>query len=60
MDNVKEINIKNPTHYVLHNMINIKSVDHYNFKTDENLHKDVAFYIGYVTPNSVNHLLSIK
>ena len=49
-NNVKDINIKNRTHYFFNYIIDIKNFDQNNFKIDEKLYKNIpVYYIGYVT-----------
>ena len=65
---VKEINIKNRTHYFFDDMINIKNFHPNLWKMDKKLYEEIDIYcIGYVTVkdsdyvkiNSVNHLYLI-
>ena len=46
---VKDIDIKNHTHYFFNDIINIKDFDPNNIKIDEKLFKNILiYYIGYV------------
>ena len=65
---VKDIDIKNGTHYFFNDIINMKNFDPNIFKIDENSCKNILiYYIGYVTikdskyvkVNSVNPLCLI-
>ena len=65
MGNIKEINIKNRTHYFFDDIINIKNFDPKSLKTDKESYKNTdIYYIGcitmkdsdYVKINSVNPL----
>ena len=50
MCRVREINIKNRTHYLFYDMIDIKN----EIKTDERSYKNILlYYIAYVTLNNV-------
>ena len=42
MNSVKEINIKNGTHYFLDDMINVKNLDPYNIKIIQKSHKNIT------------------
>ena len=47
---VKDIRIKNHTHYFFNDIINIKNADPNNIKTDEKSYKNILiYYIKYVT-----------
>ena len=47
---VKDINIKNNTHYSFNDIINIKDYDSNVILIDKKLHKNILIYcIGYVT-----------
>ena len=68
MGNIKQINIKNQTHYFLDNMINIKDFNPSLIKIDKKSYKNIdIYYIGYITMkdsdnvkiNSVNPLYLI-
>ena len=68
MGNIKEINIKNRTHYFFDDIINIKNFDPKSLKTDKESYKNTdIYYIGcstmkdsdYVKINSVNPLYLI-
>ena len=65
---VKDIDIKNPTYYFFDDIINIKNFDFDNIKLDERSNKNILiYYIGYVRIkdsknvklNSVNPLYHI-
>ena len=50
MDEIKELNIKNQTHYFLNDMTNIKNFHSSLLKIDKKSHKDIdIYYIGYIT-----------
>ena len=50
MEVVKQINIKNQTHYFYNDMINIKNFDPILLKIDRKSYKDIGIYnIGYIT-----------
>ena len=52
---IKDIDIKNRTHYFFNDIINIKGFDPNKFKIDKNSYKNILiYYIRYVTINSVN------
>ena len=68
MGNIKEINIKNRTHYFFDDMINIKDFNLSLTKIDKMSYKKIGiYYIGYITMkdsdqvkiNSVNPLYLI-
>ena len=68
MGNIKEINIKNRTHYFFDDIINIKNFDPNLLKIDKKSYKNIdIYYIGYITMkdsdyvkiNSVNPLYLI-
>ena len=47
---VKDIDIKNGTHYFFNDNINIRNFDPNNIKIDEKSYKNILiYYIGYVT-----------
>ena len=47
---VKDINIKNYTHYLFDDIININDFDPNNIKINEKLYKNIfIYYITYVT-----------
>ena len=47
---VKDIDIKNHTHYFFHDIINIKDVDPNNIKINGKSYKNIfIYYIGYMT-----------
>ena len=62
MGSIKQINIKNRTHYFYNDIIDIETFDSNNLKLDKKLYKNLDIYnIGYVTiygydVNSVNPL----
>ena len=50
MGNIKEMNIKNRTHYFFDNMINIENFNPDLLKTDKKSYKNIGiYYIGYIT-----------
>ena len=50
MGNIKEINIKNRTHYFFDDIINIKNFDPKSLKTDKESYKNTdIYYIGCIT-----------
>ena len=51
MGNIKQINIKNQTYYVFHDMINIKDFNNSSLlKIGKKSYKDIVVYnIGYIT-----------
>ena len=50
MGNIKEINIKNWTHYYFNDMINIKDFDPNLLKRDKKSYNNIGvYYIGYIT-----------
>ena len=52
---IKDIDIKNRTHYFFNDIIYIKSFDPNKFKIDKDSYKNILiYYIRYVTINSVN------
>ena len=60
MYSVREIDIKNRTHYFLNDIIKIKNLDPVNIKTDGKSYENILiYYIGYVTPTSVKPLYLI-
>ena len=68
MGNIKEINIKDQTHYFFDDIINIKDFDSNLLKVDKKSYKNTdIYYIGYITMkdsdyvkiNSVNPLYLI-
>ena len=47
---IKDISIRNHTHYFFDDIINIKNFDPSNIKTDQNSYRNILiYYIGYVT-----------
>ena len=57
MGNIKEINIKNRTYYLLDDMINIKDFDPSLLKIDKKSYKDIdIYYIGYITMKNFDHV----
>ena len=63
MGKIKQINIKNRTHYLFKEMVNIKDFDSSLLKLDQNSFKSIGiYYIGHTTKtdkykiNSVNPL----
>ena len=50
MGNIKQINIKNRTHYFFNDMINIKNFNPNLLKVDKTSYKNIdIYYIGYIT-----------
>ena len=48
MGNIKQINIKNGTHYFFNDMISIKNFDSNLLKIDKKSYKNIAiYYTGY-------------
>ena len=57
---VKDINIKNDTHYFFDDIINIKDFDPNNIKIDEKTNKNIHIYcIAYVTIKDSKHVIVI-
>ena len=55
MGEVKQINIKNRTHYFYNNIINIKNFDAKLLKIDKKSCKDIDIYnIGYITKKKID------
>ena len=55
MRNIKQINIKNGTHYFFNEMINIKDFDQNLLKIDKKSYKNIGIYnIGYITIKKIN------
>ena len=59
MGNIKEINIKNQTHYFFNDMINIPNFDPNLLKIDKKLYKNIDIFSDYVKINNVNPLYLI-
>ena len=58
---VKDINIKNNTHYFFNDIINIKDYDPNVILIDEKLHKNILIYcIGYVTTKKDLKIYSVN
>ena len=50
MGEIKQLNIKNQTHYFFNDMININNFQSNLLTIDKKSHKDVdIYYIGYIT-----------
>ena len=50
MGEIKQLNIKNQTHYFFNDMININNFQSNLLTIDKKSHKDVdVYYIGYIT-----------
>ena len=50
MENIKEINVKNQTHYFFDDIININDFDSNLLKIDKKFYKYIdVYYIGYIT-----------
>ena len=55
MEVVKQINIKNQTHYFYNDMINIKNFDPILLKIDKKSYKNIGIYnIGYITIKKID------
>ena len=55
MGEVKQINIKNGTHYFCNGMINLKKFEPNLLKIDGKLYKNIGIYnIGYITIKKIN------
>ena len=55
MENIKQISIKNRTHYFFNDMINIKDFDPSLIKIDKKSYKNIGiYYIGYITIKSIS------
>ena len=55
MGEVKQINIKNRTHYFCNGMINLKKFEPNLLKIDGKLYKNIGIYnIGYITIKKIN------
>ena len=55
METVKQVDIKNRTHYFYNDMINIKKFDSDFLKIDEKSYKDIGIYnIGYITVKKID------
>ena len=55
MRSIKELNIRNRTHYVFNDMNNIKNFDPDLIKTDKKWLKNSGiYYIGYITRKKVD------
>ena len=53
---IKEINIKNRTHYFYNDIIDIETFDSNNLKLDKKSYKDLDIYnIGYVTIKKIGY-----
>ena len=54
---VEDIDIKNRTYCILHDIINIKKFDSNNIKIDEKSYKNtVIYYVGYVAIKDSKYL----
>ena len=50
INKVKDIDVKNRTHYFFNDIIDMKNFDPNNIKIDDKSYKNILFYyIGYVT-----------
>ena len=57
MGNIKQINIKNRTHYFFNNMINIEDFYINLLKIDKKSYKNIDIYcIGYITINDSDYI----
>ena len=55
MENIKQLSIKNRTHYFFNDMINIKDFDPSLIKIDKKSYKNIGiYYIGYITIKSIS------
>ena len=55
MGNIKQINIKNRTHYFFNDMISIKNFDSNLLKIDKKSYKNIAiYYTGYITIKTIS------
>ena len=55
MRNIKQINIKNRTHYFFNDMINNKDFDSNLLERNKKLHKSIGIYnIGYITIKQID------
>ena len=58
---VKDINIKNRTHYFFNDIIDIENFDQNNIKIDEKPYKNIpVYYIGYVTIKKYIKICSVS
>ena len=61
MRNIKQINIKNHTHYFFNDMINIKEFDSSLLKIDKKPYKNIGiYYIRYITIKCTSHYRNIN
>ena len=61
MGPIKQINIKNQTYYFYNDIMDLKTFDSNNLKTDKKTYKDLDIYnIGYVTIKKIGHGYDIK
>ena len=57
MSSIKQINIKNPTHYFFNNVINIKNFDSNLLKVDKKSYKNIdIYYTGYITIKDIDYV----
>ena len=60
MKNIKQINIKNRTHYFFNDMISIKNLNPDLQKRDKKVYKNIDIcYIGYITIKNIGNYESI-
>ena len=60
MSSIKEINIKNRTHYFFNDMIKIKYFNSKSLKTDKKSYKSIdIYYIGYISIKDIGDYESI-
>ena len=61
MGNIQQVNIKNRTHYLFNDLINIKNFDSNLSKTDKKSYKNIGiYYIGYITMESISDFKNIN
>ena len=61
MDEVKEINIKNQTHYFFNDMVDIKNFHSILLKIDKKPYKGIdIYYIGYITIKKIGDYENIR
>ena len=61
MGNIKQIDTKNRTYYLLNDIINIKNFDPYLIKIDKKSYKNNGIcYIGYITIKSISDYENIN
>ena len=61
MGNVKQISIKNRTHYLFNDMINIKNLDSSLLKIDKKSYESIGiYYVEYITIKSISDYENIN